>query len=407
MSNKRDFGEFGLVQNSDDCACTQDVDGLGSTRDSNKFSLAQNSDRFNPAQNTDEFWSARKRDNTYCFRLYLKDRLAQVGAVIVTLFSLAGMLVIFGLEGHPVIAAVVCVFLGFLFVFVVDYGKRRRYYRSLEELTRTMQQVSHFHSMVKQPHFLEGELCNEALDHLFKLAQDELIAAQEINQSYSHYVNTWVHEVKTPLAAAKLILARMKGVDATSLRKEVESIERQVEQILYYSRSASLSKDFLIRKTNLLEVVQESCKRNQNLLISSGVSPVIEVDRTLEVVIDKAWLIFVVSQLVVNCAKYGAKRITFSAIEKKKDTLTTVLLEVKDDGWGIPAEDMPRIFQQGYVGKNGRSEGSATGMGLYLCACLCEAMGLSLEVYSEEGVGTRVVIGISYNQVKESMLTAL
>ena len=102
-------------------------------------------------------------------------------------------------------------------------------------------------------------------------------------------------------------------------------------------------------------------------------------------------------QLLQNAAKYGAKTIRIGAREKGAGTSGAVELEVADDGEGIPEADMPKVFDRGFVGENGRAEGSATGMGLYLCARLCEEMGVSLDAYSEQRRGTRVVLGFPTN----------
>ena len=104
-------------------------------------------------------------------------------------------------------------------------------------------------------------------------------------------------------------------------------------------------------------------------------------------------------QLIVNAAKYGAVRIGFSSrIEGEGTSAAHTVLEVSDDGYGIPAADVPRVFDRGFTGVNGRKQGASTGMGLYLVAQLCEKMGLGVAIASEEGSGTRVLVTFPHDR---------
>ena len=105
------------------------------------------------------------------------------------------------------------------------------------------------------------------------LAGSDLARAADAADDYERYIETWIHEIKAPIAASRLILGRLRGPEATALRQELESIERHVEQALYYARSQALSTDYSIREIALLDAAKEACKRNQNLLIAAGVTP--------------------------------------------------------------------------------------------------------------------------------------
>ena len=113
---------------------------------------------------------------------------------------------------------------------------------------------------------------------------------------------------------------------------------------------------------------------------------------------DAKWLAFVIGQIVVNAAKYGARTIRFSARVEGRGADGRTVLEIADDGCGIPAADVPRVFDRGFTGENGRAQGSSTGMGLYLVAQLCEKMGLGVGLASEEGAGTRVMIAFPHDR---------
>ena len=343
--------------------------------------------------------SAQERgETTFSLGRYLQERLPLAALWAVCAAAVFGASLVLGMT--PWGATLLCLMV--LAIWCVsltwDFLRKRSYYEGLSRVVDQLEQVRHLRAFVDAPRFLEGRLSWEACETLAYLSGRELAQAARTSEAYERYVETWIHEIKTPIAASRLVLARLRGPEATALRQELESIERYVEQALYYARSQNLSTDYAIRELALDEVVREACKRNQNLLIASGATPQIDVSPAHRVFSDRSWIIFMLGQLLSNAAKYGATIIRFSSSLEGEGPSGRVVLEVADDGAGIPEADMDRIFEQGFVGANGRAEGSATGMGLYLCARLCEAMGVGIEAFSEEGRGTRVVLALPINR---------
>ncbi len=337
-------------------------------------------------------------EDSFTLARYLKDRLPVASVWALCIAALCAASLILGVT--PWGAALLCLLVtgACAITLAWDYVRKRAYYTELSQVVRQLKKVRHLRAFVDEPRFLEGRLSWDACDTLSYLSDCELAQATQAAESYERYIKTWIHEIKTPIAASRLVLARMRGAEATALRQELESIERFVEQVLYYARSQHLSVDYAIRELALAEVTREACKRNQNLLIVCGATPVIHVAEEHRVFCDRSWLTFIVGQLLSNAAKYGAGTIRIASHHFGEGTSGCVQLEVADDGVGIPAADMPRIFDQGFVGANGRAEGSATGMGLYLCAELCHAMGIDIDAYSEEGKGTRIVLTFPVNR---------
>ena len=168
---------------------------------------------------------------------------------------------------------------------------------------------------------------------------------------YRDYVELWIHEIKTPIAAANLMAADLHGPVAARLKGELDRIEAQVEQALYYARSTSLAKDYAIRETPLAAAVRAACRKNARYLIECGVALQMDVPEEATVFADEPWLVFVVGQVMVNAAKYGAKNVRFSACEEGVGTVSSrTVLSVADDGCGIPAADVPRVFERGLHG---------------------------------------------------------
>lgn len=146
---------------------------------------------------------------------------------------------------------------------------------------------------------------------------------------------------------------------------------------------------------SLADAAREACKRQARFLIEVQAIPQVDISPELRVLSDEPWLVFMLSQVVANAAQYGARTITFTARVEEPDTPRgRTVLEVRDDGCGISEADMPRIFDRGFTGSNGRARGTATGMGLYLVALAGSRLGLSVSAASETGVGTRMIFRI-------------
>ena len=194
-------------------------------------------------------------------------------------------------------------------------------------------------SLMERPDFLEGRLAFDALEAHARAAADEVAASAAEAEAYRGYVELWIHEVKTPIAAAGLMAAGLHGAQAERLRGELDRIEDCVEQALYYARSTSLTRDFSIRETALSEVVRDVAKKHARYLVERKTMPRIDVGEDVRVQADAKWLAFIVGQLVTNAAKHGASTVRFSARTEGEGTAEArTVLEVADDG----PESLPR-----------------------------------------------------------------
>lgn len=330
---------------------------------------------------------------------YLRDRWATVLAGIICASGVAGMLAVLGNGSHAALLGATFVVLCFVAVLIWDYLRRRSCFLELLSLTESSLGPSQIQAIMSEPAFLEGRLFLDACDSLVSMADGELLEERERSRLHQEYVEAWTHEIKTPVAASRLILSGMHGQEAVKLSHEMERIEHQVEAALYYARSSSLSNDYRISEVRLASLVGDALKRNSRYLIEKGVYPQIEVLEDLHVLADETWTAFVLSQIVVNSAKYGASSIRFHAYDERPATSRgRTVLEVADNGPGISVADLPRVFDRGFTGANARSQGGSTGMGLYLSALLCRRMGLGIAIASEEGEGTRVIISFPHDR---------
>lgn len=220
--------------------------------------------------------------------------------------------------------------------------------------------------------------------------EDKVKAVNDLEsgkKDMAEYYTMWVHQIKTPIAAMRLLLQSEDTPKSRECAEELFHIEQYVEMALHYSRLDSDTTDFVIRKTSLDEIVREAVRKYAQLFIRKK----IRLDYqplNIEVLTDEKWLEFVIEQILSNAVKYTPKG-TVSIYMENEDTLI-----IEDTGIGIRAEDLPRVCERGYTGYNGHSDKRSTGIGLYLCRRVLEQMSHSIEIESEMGKGTRVKIGL-------------
>ncbi len=287
-------------------------------------------------------------------------------------------------------------------VVIYEYARKRRFLTDLVETSEGLEKKYLLPELLERPAFYEGQLFYDALVATGKAMNDEVAAYRRSTEEYREYVETWVHEIKTPIAANRLIIENGRdGLSPSSLKaltEEQERIEALVEQVLFYARSTALEQDYLIRKVNLEQLVKDVLKKHARALIESKMSPRLE-GLSLTVLCDQKWLAFILGQLVSNAIRYRSDHdpcIAFSAYHKDEHTY----LHVQDNGIGISPADLPRIFQKGFTGEHGRSFSKTTGMGLYLCKKLCDKMGIGLSATSIEGESTTFMLDFPENRMQ-------
>lgn len=336
---------------------------------------------------------------------YLLDRLFDLVAGVLALAIICGIGSICGLSDAAVVSIAVVAAIATTASITVGYLRRRRFLADLSLLAGKVDHVWELPALIEEPDTNEGRTVYRALQRMGRLAADEVADARKRTEDYRAYVEAWVHEVKTPVAAAELVANRLEGDDARILHRQLDRIRQQVEQVLWYARLSSVESDYAIRKISLPSVLNAVCRDNARFLIERGTVPRSEVPPDMMVFADEKWLAFIISQMVVNAAKYGARTVVFAACEKDAGTPAgRTELQIADDGKGIPAADVPRVFDRGFTGENGHAAASSTGMGLYLAAVMCRKMGIGIRIASEEGAGTRLVLSFPHDSRRRDSL---
>lgn len=320
---------------------------------------------------------------------YIKDKWVSICIAVMTCTFTTVFLVFMEVE-IPVVTVVETVFiLGTISLFLYDCVRKKQYYDELAETWNELEEKSYLCEIIEQPYFYDGRLMYQIIKQSGKYLNDVIAAQQQEMLDYKEYVQTWVHEIKTPIAVQELIIENNRNPVTSSLEEEAHKIEAYVEQMLYYTKSGSLESDYNIQPVSLKKMVMEVIRKNSKMMVGAGVMPKLE-NLEYEVLTDPKWMEFILGQIVMNSVKYCDPEkkayVTFKAAEEDK----SIILTVADNGIGIPRGDVSRVFRKGFTGENGRIYKKSTGMGLYLCKELCEKMQVEIQISSEQGEGTRL-----------------
>lgn len=294
-------------------------------------------------------------------------------------------------------------FIGLIGIQTLHYMLKRSWWRKLsvsEEYSVLQNRLTGARNHVEK---LEQNYVNQAiLEH--QDTMNQVISAQE---EQKEYIDSWVHEIKLPLAASQLLLRSIEfdipDDKYIALENELTRMNDYVEQVLYVARLESFTKDYLIQESSLKAIIQPVIKSQANYFIEKNIRFSI-IGEDEKVLTDPKWVAFIYRQLLSNAIKYtDASGVVMTRIETQKHG---VYLHIVDTGIGIPPEDLKRIFDKGFTGSNGRNaEIHSTGLGLYLAKNLAQKLGIELTVTSVMGEGTTVSLFFKklsyYNEYEE------
>lgn len=243
---------------------------------------------------------------------------------------------------------------------------------------------------MKASDFLIAEEINKIIKALSRDMHENVKHYREIQEEYREYIETWVHEIKTPIASAKLILENDNSNLSERINYEMKRVEGFIEQVLYYARSSDVSKDYIIKEFSLRSVVMKSVKSNSRDFINKNIKLDI---RGIEgnIFSDEKWVEFIINQIIINAVKFSIPNEGKVSIYSKVNE-NNIILTIEDNGVGINEKDIDRVFEKGFTGENGRKFGKSTGIGLYLCKKLCDKLGIGISLNSKENIGTKVNI---------------
>lgn len=287
---------------------------------------------------------------------------------------------------YPVVlCGFVCI--GFL---ISDYDNVRRKYLKLEQMQSDGKMNMEY---LPEADRLEEEVYQKLIQ-VMNENQQELYGSMEYKfTEMMDYYTVWAHQIKTPIAAMRLNLQNEDSVLSRKLMADLFRIEQYVEMVLMYLRLDSDSSDYVIKEHKIGSIVKTAVKKFSGEFISRKISlDMKELAGTI--ITDDKWLSFVIEQVISNALKYTPKGTISIYMEEPK------ILCIKDTGIGIAPEDLPRIFEKGYTGYNGRADKKASGIGLYLCKRICTNLGHQISAVSEPDQGTLMRISLKQERLK-------
>lgn len=284
-----------------------------------------------------------------------------------------------------------CYILAFWFflclpVFWLDFRHDRRRHRGLTQLAQNPEEAAQClppsHNLVEQDY---QALIRAISDNHTQVTADYAARSQELTDYYT----LWAHQIKTPIAAMGLLLQE-EPVHPELLAAELGKVEDYVEMALSYLRLDSDSSDYVLRRYDLDTILRACVRKYARLFILKRIE--LELDEThAKVLTDEKWLSFVIGQLLSNALKYTPEQGRISVTWED----ATQALTIGDTGIGIRPEDLPRVFEKGFTGYNGREQKKSTGIGLYLCRRVLGKLGHSISITSIPGQGTQVQLGLA------------
>lgn len=308
---------------------------------------------------------------------------------------LAGLMFLFmrafSVDTELLVCILIIYGLGSCFIWGYEYHRKKGFYRMLFDHIDRLDQKNLLPETLEEASFYEGRMLLEILYRMGGSMTEQIRREREVTCDFKEFIELWVHEMKLPLSSMTLQLHNDGKVDEASLR-EADEI---VDQILYYTRSETPEKDFLIKEVSLRKLVSEIAQKYRKDLQAADIS--LEVNVLEETVLsDGKWLGFCLGQFLNNAIKYRKENAPDAKIcitaEKQNEE---VVLSVYDNGIGIPAEDLMHVTKKSFTGVNGHRTKKSTGMGLYIVSNLCKKLGHRLEIESERGDYTRVSIAFS------------
>ncbi len=322
------------------------------------------------------------------FLQYLKQRrrIFLVGVIFCAIFAVSFLLYHLPIDAviYPVL---LCVAVGIMIMFF-DFARVKREHESLQGI-RTITDA-----IAGQFPKIDGIKEEDYQQIIQLISEDHGIYRTQTNRKYLDmidYYTVWAHQIKTPIASMRLHLQNEDSALARKLTSDLHRIEQYVEMVLTFLRLNSESTDYVIKEYDLDKIIKQAVKKFSSEFIGRKLSLMYEPLNTT-VITDEKWLSFVIEQVLSNALKYTPSGSVTITLEPEKK------LRIRDTGIGIAPEDLPRVFENGYTGYNGRSDKKASGIGLYLCKRICSNLGHTITARSIVDVGT--IIDIDLVQTK-------
>lgn len=317
---------------------------------------------------------------------YIEEKIGAIIFLIFYLIILGLFLWIFEVPVVIIFIFVLVYLLAFSIFLLISYLRFKKNSEKIIKEVDDLEEKYLISEIIRKPKSIENLGYYYALKEACKAMNDKITNIDNERKEYQEYIESFAHEIKTPIAALSLYADNNKD---EVIKEEINKINNLVEQVLFYARSENPEKDYFVKKLNLEEVIHGVILDYKDTLLKLKISLNIH-DLENEIFTDEKWLSFIISQVIQNAIKYRNKNNNEIEIYSE-NSKNMVMLVIKDRGIGILGSDLPRVFEKGFTGSN-RNKEYATGMGLYLCKKLCDKLNLDIIINSEVQKYTEVRI---------------
>lgn len=302
----------------------------------------------------------------------------------------ATLLFFWGITLSEIVLLWIC-FAGFvLFAVFGDFLKKQKRIQYLLSTMDSLDQKYLIAEIAEKPETEIEKIYFQMMKTALKSMTEEVSEARRLNVEYQDFIEQWVHEMKVPITGIQLLCENNKTEMMRKIAAQTELMEQNIERVLFYARLGSVEKDYLIKEVSLKKCVFEVLSQNKQFLIQNRVC--VHSDAVLDSVFsDHKWLCFMINQIILNSIKYCGDQPPVIEM-KSQDMGDYVTLSITDNGIGIKPSEINRVFDKGFVDSNGRMGKQSTGIGLYLCDQLCLKLGIGIDIESETGCYTTVLL---------------
>ncbi|WP_455544181.1 sensor histidine kinase [Intestinibacter sp.] len=317
---------------------------------------------------------------------YIEEKIWFIIFQVSAVFLITVYFKLFELPTYALIILDVIWILGMVIYLVITYILDKKEYENIVSLVDRLDEKYLIAEVLKKPNNFKNEAYYYALKKACKSMNDKIVDLESELKDYRDYIESFAHEIKTPISAISLACDNRED---RLIKNQIKKIDNIVEQMLFYARSDSVEKDYFVRKLLLEDVIHTVIMDYRYSFLQKKISlDVYNLENY--VYIDEKWITFIICQVLQNSIKYVNKTEKVIKIHSENNPNNVVLI-IEDNGDGILDYDLPRVFEYGFTGTD-RQKQYSTGIGLYLCKKLCDKMNLNINIESEFKRFTRVSI---------------
>ena len=321
------------------------------------------------------------------FLEYLEEKIFFIIISLVFTLLLSIYLLLIGIDSSVVILLAILIIVFIFISLLISYLLIKKRYRKIVNLVDSLDEKYLIKEVIDKPKNLENRAYYYALDKSCKALNDKLSDVENSKEEYLDFLDSFIHEVKTPISALSLYADNNND---EKMKEEVLKISRLVDKMLFYTRSDVVEKDYFIKEVTLADLVHPVLLDYKNYLLNYHIKVEVKDLDNLKVYTDIKWLNFIISQILSNSLKYQNKKNRLVRIKGFEDK-NNIKLEIYDNGVGIKESDISKVFLKGFTGSN-RNKKNASGIGLYLTKKLCDKLGIDIKIESVYLKYTKVII---------------